>query len=142
MSLQYKTTFCPQPGDMETIRQGLRAYNVTQIGEYDSERCAIYVRDDREQIVGGLYGHVLWDWLYIECLWIHPDLRDQGVGTRLIALAEQAALARGVDKIHLETTSFQALDFYRKNGFELFAELKGKPAGHSWYYLKKEGITV
>jgi hypothetical protein len=46
-----------------------------------------------------------------------------------------------IDNIHLETTSFQALDFYLKNGYEVFGQLEGKPAGHTWYYLKKENIA-
>jgi hypothetical protein len=77
MSLQYETTFAPHPDDMEIIRLGLREYNISQIGEYGYARVAVYVRDREGTIVGGLYGDLLWDWLYIQCLWVHPDLRSQ-----------------------------------------------------------------
>lgn len=39
---------------------------------------------------------------------------------------------------HLETAEFQALAFYLKHGYEVFGRLPGKPAGHTWYYLKKD----
>jgi GNAT superfamily N-acetyltransferase len=67
--------------------------------------------------------------------------RHQGVGARLIKMIEETALSKGITKSHLETTSFQALDFYRKQGYVIFGHLDDKPIGHTWYYMKKEVLV-
>jgi hypothetical protein len=36
------------------------------------------------------------------------------------------------------TTGFRALEFYPKNGYEVFGRLPGKPAGHTWSFMKKD----
>lgn len=40
--------------------------------------------------------------------------------------------------MQVETLSFQAIGFYLKSGYQVFAQLDDKPPGHTWYYLKKE----
>ena len=58
----------------------------------------------------------------------------------LYGSAGRMALALGVDRGYLETTSFQARPFYEKMGYEVFAELEDQPPGHTCYYLKKIGF--
>jgi len=50
--------------------------------------------------------------------------------------AEAEARAMGVSQAYLETTAFQALGFYEKRGYQIFAQLKNQPPGHICYYLK------
>ena len=78
-----------------------------------------------------------WGWLYIERLWVDEALRGQGVGTRVMARMERVALAEGVHRFQVGTTSFQALDFYIKQGYEVFAQLEDHPPGCTDYMLKK-----
>ncbi|MHB0874897.1 MAG: GNAT family N-acetyltransferase [Anaerolineae bacterium] len=125
---------------VDVIGDGLGAYNDSFTGKREWEKMAIVVKDDEGKVLGGLTGAFGWDWLHVTMLWLDQGLRGQDVGTKLIAMAEQEALARGITSIHLETTSFQALGFYLKNGFEIVGRLKDKPKGHTWYYLKKEDI--
>ena len=61
-------------------------------------------------------------WLYIELAWVDESVRKKGSGSRLLTLLENAVLEAGIDKIHLNTGSFQALEFYLKNGYIIFAE--------------------
>lgn len=91
-----------------------------------------------EQMAGGIIGEFIWGWLHIQTLWVAPEQRGKDIGTRLLAEIEKVARERGVCQATLETTSFQARDFYLKNGFEIVGSVEGKPAGHTWYYLKKE----
>jgi protein subunit release factor A len=60
------------------------------------------------------------------------EMRD--LDTRI----EAEAAARDIRKVQVETLSFQAIGFYLKQGYEIFAQLDDKPPGHTWYYLKKE----
>ncbi len=137
-TITYETIYDPPSATLETLSAGLQAYNREIMGDYPSARFAILVRDEHGEIVGGISGTLRWDWLHIGALWVRGDLRGQGIGARLVCLAEEQALAKGITHSHLETISFQALGFYLKCGYQVFAELKDKPIGHSWYYLKKE----
>jgi hypothetical protein len=48
------------------------------------------------------------------------------------------AMRRGCKFVKLETFSFQAWDFYKKNGYTVFAELDQVVGDHRWYFLKKD----
>jgi len=137
-------TFDPPSEDVAAIERGLHAYNVAHLGEDvidNYHQVAVVARDVEGNIVGGVHGELCWDWLYIKTLWVAESHRAQQAGSRLLAALEEAALCRGFSRAHLETTDFQALDFYLKHGYEVFGRLPGKPAGHTWYYLKKDLVA-
>ena len=64
--------------------------------------------------------------------------RGQGVGSQLLAMAEQEAVARGCHSAYLDTFSFQALPFYQKQGYEVFGTLDNYPGEHKRYFLRKQ----
>jgi len=81
--------------------------------------------------------YIKWGWLHIDWLWIDERIRKEGWGGRLLATMEQYAGSKGIINVHLETTSFQALPFYQKQGYTVFGELPDMPPGHITYFLKK-----
>jgi GNAT superfamily N-acetyltransferase len=91
-----------------------------------------------EDIVGGIIGATYWDWFYINLMWIRDDYRSRGYGHQLLAQAEEEAKKRGAKFAHLDTFSFQAPEFYKKYGYQVFGELDHFPEGHTRYFLKKE----
>jgi hypothetical protein len=52
--------------------------------------------------------------------------------------AEQVAQERGCNRSHLTTYSFQALDFYKEHGYQVFAELDHYPGNWHRYFLWKD----
>ena len=64
--------------------------------------------------------------------------RGQGLGTRLLALAEEEGIKRGCISAFLDSLSFQAPDFYLKRGYEIWGELKDLPVGHRRIFLQKK----
>ncbi len=139
--LKFETTFDPPSEVTDPISHGLYEYNTSKLGEAmvaNYVKAAISVKDETGAVIGGALVEMYWEWMHIEILWVAPEQRGKDIGTRVLALAEDAARSRGFYHSQLETTSFQALDFYRKNGYEVFGTLEGKPAGHTWYYLKKD----
>ena len=79
-----------------------------------------------------------WDWLYIDLLWVKDELRGLGYGHRILTLVEQEARQLGAKNAFMDTFSFQAPDFYKQHGYQVFGELNDFPPGHQRYFLKKQ----
>ncbi|WP_397453461.1 GNAT family N-acetyltransferase [Pseudomonas sp. NA-150] len=128
------------PGEQEylAILKPLRAFNVSQAGDAMPERFALLVRDEHsDEIIGGLYGRTLYSWLFVELLAVPEQTRGQGMGSRLLRMAEEHARKKGCVGIWLDTFSFQAPEFYRKHGFTEFAQLNDFPPGHQRIFFQK-----
>ena len=135
--LAFEATENPEPSAVESVRRGLVAYNDSRIGPSPYVPVGVFVRDTTGRVRGGATGHINWGWLYVERLWVDEEFRGRHVGTELMMRLERLALDRAVNRFQVGTTSFQALDFYRKMGYEVFAELPDHPPGHTDYFLKK-----
>jgi GNAT superfamily N-acetyltransferase len=139
--IKIRTIFDPSDEQIKPLNQGLHDYNLAHLGEaviQNYYKLAVLAYADDGEVIGGVWGHLLWEWLYIQTLWVKESRRGEGLGRQLLNAIEGAALAKGFTRSHLETTDFQALAFYQKNGYEIFGELEGKPRGHTWYYIKKD----
>jgi GNAT superfamily N-acetyltransferase len=60
-----------------------------------------------------------------------------GYGAKLIVAAEDEARTQGCHGVYLTTFSFQARPFYEKFGYEVIADIRDYPKGHSHHVLKK-----
>ncbi len=124
--------------DRQAILKPLRAYNLSHTGEMAFETVGVLLRDPVTQdVVGGLYGKISYGWMFIELLSVPDSMRAQGMGTRLMLAAEEAALLKGCVGIWLDTFSFQAPGFYRKLGFSEFGHMADYPPGHQRYFFQK-----
>jgi GNAT superfamily N-acetyltransferase len=127
----------PAPGDLRFLEDQIIQHNYAQTGADDGRALAIFLRGDPDEIIAGLSGYTWAGMCEIEFLWVRPDLQDQGLGRRLLHAAEQEARQRGCSIIILGSYSFQAPDFYRKNGYKLVGQVDDCPPKHSNYYFKK-----
>ena len=130
----------PQPPierDLDALRIGLSGYNQAVAGSHLREQVASFIKDEQGLVLGGILADIKWGWLHIDWLWIDERIRKEGWGGRLLASMEQYAGSKGIINVHLETTSFQALPFYQKQGYAVFGELPDMPPGHITYFLKK-----
>jgi GNAT superfamily N-acetyltransferase len=103
----------------------------------EHERLAAFLRDDEDRIRGGIVGGTFWNWFDLRYFWLDETLRGQAWGKELLAVAESEAKKRGCTGIASDTTSFQSLDFYLKQGFEVFGTLEGRPPKHTSYFIQK-----
>ncbi|MFM4731976.1 GNAT family N-acetyltransferase [Aeromonas salmonicida] len=129
----------PQDEELDALRIGLSGYNTAQAGTHLRERIASFIKDEQGKVLGGIVADIKWGWLHVDWLWIDEGIRKDGWCARLLATMEQYASDKGITKVHLETTSFQALPFYQKQGYTVFGELPDMPPGHITYFLKKTG---
>lgn len=125
----------------ETARavvKGLVAYNTEKAGPTKWKRFAVSVRGEAGAIKGGVVGYTMWNWCFIELVWLDAALRGTGLGTELMAKAEAVAAKRGARHVYLDTFSFQGDGFYQKLGYEVYGELGDFPPGHRRIWLKKD----
>ena len=122
--------------DERTVVRGLLAFNEKWLGP-SNEQPVRFVARDEFGVVGGLVGHTRWSWLYVAKLWVDERGRGKGIGTQLLAAAEERARTRGCTDASLDTFEYQARPFYEKLGYELFGTLDGYPPGYRQFYLRK-----
>ena len=125
------------PADEASVVRGLLAFNEVRLGPSGEQPVKFVVRDSAGTVVGGILGHTRWRWLYIAKLWVDERTRGRGVGTRLMAAAEDLARSRGCTDVSLDTFDYQARPFYEKLGYQLFGTLEGYPPGSRQHYLRK-----
>ena len=127
----------PSPSIRQQILEPLDQHNQAQAGPGSWALFAITVRDEHDAVVGGLYGRSGYGFLFVELLAMGPA-RGQGIGRRVMALAEAEARAAGLDGIWLDTWTFQAPGFYEKLGFVECGRIPNYPPGHSRiFYVKR-----
>jgi N-acetylglutamate synthase-like GNAT family acetyltransferase len=127
----------PDRRDVQFLEDRIDEFNLSHTGITDVRLLAIILRDDRDDIIAGLYG---WTWgqcCEVKTLWVHDQWRGHGLGTRLMAAAEHEARARGATQMVLSTHSFQAPDFYGRLGFEAVGHIDDYPVGHQSIFLRK-----
>lgn len=109
-----------------------------------SERKAIAVKLNAENgdVIAGAAGRTFGDWLMINTLWVSETLRGQQVGSKILHKIEQAAQARGCNKVLLDTLNFQAMPFYEKHGYQVQWTQQGYPKTGCRYYMMKELIPL
>jgi GNAT superfamily N-acetyltransferase len=116
----------------------LTAYNRSRAPQSAPCGLLLSLEDDDGELVAGLYGHISYTWLVVEVLWVAERVRKHGYGRRLLGQAEAYAREHGCHAVWLDTFSFQARDFYEKQGYTLFGELPNYPDEHRRYFLWKK----
>jgi GNAT superfamily N-acetyltransferase len=128
----------PPEADREAILKPLLAYNERNGGSPRYEPFAIKLCDEATgACLGGLWGQIYYDWLFVELLFIPEEERGKGIGASLIARAESIARGKGCVGVWLDTFSFQAPGFYPKLGYEVFAILDDYPKGGRRTFFRK-----
>lgn len=138
MKAAYSISRSAEPSnEQDFLEARLYEHNCAQTGQDDGQLFAFTVRNEQGETVAGISG---WTWAHaceIRDLWVHPSLRGEGYGARLLAAAELEAQLRGCKVILLASYSFQAPGFYQKHGYELAWRLTDFPPGHQYCYLVK-----
>ena len=128
------------PGEdaIDAVADGLEAFNERLWPSHQPwEEFGLFLREPEGRIAGGLVGQVYAGWMFIRFLWLGEALRRHRLGAGMLAAAEAHAVARGCHSAHVDTFSFQAPDFYRRQGYGEFGRLPYPPRGERIWLRKR-----
>ncbi len=115
----------------------LAEHNTRAAGPSGNRPIAVLIEDRAGAVIGGLWGHTGYEWLFTQLLVVPEPLRGQRIGTRILQMAEDEAVRRGCRAAWLDTFDFQARGFYERLGYACFGELNDYPSGHSRFFMQK-----
>lgn len=127
-------------GDNNYVRNQMIEFNLNHFpddlkGRY--QEINLLLRNADGEILGGIVGEICWNWLEIHYLFVDERFRKSGYGAKLLSEVENMAREKQCEFVKLDTLSFQALDFYIKQGYEIYGKIEN--AGrHTHYYMKKD----
>lgn len=142
--MDIKLTHSAQPDDVQTLVQGMRAFEVSVFPELPDESADVryhaFVRDDAGKVIGGVQANIFWNGVEIEILWVDPAHRRQGIASRLMTEAEGFAREQGAVIAYLRTVMARA--FYESVGYEVYGVLEDRPVGSVLYHMKKRLVST
>lgn len=98
---------------------------------------SLFIKDQKEQVLGGASGTLFYGSLYVDSLWVDETLRNQGWGTKLMHEAEKIGRERGALFVTLNTMDWEALPFYQKLGYSIEFIRKGYEKDSKMFMLRK-----
>lgn len=120
------------------VTGGLADYNCEAFGRVDTSTLDILVHDEKTgEIVGGLLGRSSLGLFFLDLFYLPKSLRRGGLGSRIMARAEDEARRRGCTAAFVYTVTFQAPEFYEKHGYRRFGEIACPPDGATRIFLTK-----
>ena len=84
-------------------------------------------RKEEGRLVALLHAQQVLENIHIKALVVDKAYQKKGLGASLLAELEEKAAEAGVTSITLSTKSYQAKDFYLKQGYEIYASLTDVP---------------
>lgn len=129
---------CPSDKDIQILSKGLMEYATLHKNQPPIETFAFFIHDKQKRIVGGCNGFIYYGCLYIDQLWIDEPLRCQGFGSQLMQKAEKLAHDKNCLFLTVNTMDWEALEFYKKMGFNVEFERSGYFNASTLYLLRKD----
>ena len=127
----------PSEKEIDFIRESLLQFNNDCVGNDGHTPLNLVEYDDDGNIIAGILGGTYWGWMYVDILWVHENHRNKGIGSKLLKEAEKEAIRRGCHHVHLDTMSWQAPEFYKKQCYEVIGVLPNIPSGNQKILLMK-----
>lgn len=122
---------------LRAVDQGLEEYNLSVAPLREVKPLSAIACDPEGRVQGGAVGRTWGACCELLQLWVAADLRSQGLGTGLLQQFEHSARGRGCTVFYLTTLSYQAPDFYKKNGYAVTAQITGYPEGIRKYLMQR-----
>lgn len=114
------------------VTQGFHSHAVRQQAPpYQAHDLSWVASDEQNKVAAALAGEIVWDWVFVDELWVAPEHRGHGLGSKLLRAAEEFAKEQTLQGVWLWTQSWEAEGFYPKLGYSEFTRFENFPKGHT-----------
>lgn len=134
-TIQYERN--PHSDDIQRLNDGIMKEHKIKKEIKPLDFFAYFIRDDQGQIVGGCAGDNMYGGLFIGQLWVKEELRGKGYGKQLMSLAEELAKKSQCRFVAVNTFGWEALNFYKKLGYDVEFARHGFDKDSVFYFLRK-----
>ncbi len=128
----------PNPIDKQAMIDGMLAYHASKGHVRKSETFSVVIKDQNEKLLGCVMVSFMWNGMSIQSLWVEDAVRGQGLGKKLMTMAEEEGIKRGCALAYTDTFTWQAPGFYEKLGYKIYGKLEGFPEGNALSYYSKK----
>ena len=118
------------PDVQSFLAERIYEFNAKVTGYFDGESFSAIQTDGSGINCAGVCGYTWGGCAYVSFLWVDQSQRGRGLGSALLAAAEEHAKAKGCKVVFLATHSFQAPGFYERRGYKQQAMVADHPVGH------------
>lgn len=128
--LDFEVTDNPSSADLDFLTQKINE-------ELAADSFTILVRKEGK-IVAGCNGSMICGSIYTDQLWVDPNLRNRGVGKKLMETVHEYGKKHGCTLATVTTMDFQAPNFYAKLGYKIDFSKAGYSKGASCIFMSKK----
>jgi GNAT superfamily N-acetyltransferase len=131
----------------DAVHDQLRQFNQTEnpsfwavleSAEHAARPLNVIALDAAGRLAGGLFAETRLAWMKLAIMAVRQNLRRQGIGKRLLLMAEAEALNRGCKYVFADTMDYQAPGFYHRLGFSTAGRIEDWDShGHAKIFLVK-----
>ncbi len=107
--MSFEHTFTPASEDIDFLTQKINQ-ETPELGQ--SHPFAFFIRDERNQIIAGCNGSMIFGSIYTDQLWVHPWSRKKGLGRQLMEAVETYGRRSGCSMATVATMSFHLPALY------------------------------
>lgn len=122
---------------VRAIEAGLGDFYHSVTGIKDNRPIAALLRDPTQRVLGGAMGRSSFGLLFLDGFFLPEEFRGKGLGTEILRRFEAEGRRRGCRSGFVYTISFQAPDFYARNGWKAFGQIPCSPPGTFRIFMSK-----
>jgi predicted N-acetyltransferase YhbS len=124
--LQLKVIDTIDDATRDVVHEELRRFNqaknavfwaALECAEHAARPLNVIALDAAGRVAGGLFAETRFAWMKLAIMAVREDLRHQGIGKRLLLMAEAEAVNRGCKYAFADTMDYQAPGFYHRLGY-------------------------
>jgi|GEM_PF-1150960 len=130
------------PAESQVIREGFAQHTLATDAPPFTKTSLNWLAFEETSLIGAATAEVLWDWLYVDKLWVDTAYRENGVGSALMLEIQEYVISSVLTGVWLWTQSWQAAEFYEKLGYERFTEFNDFPKGFKRFGYRKYRVEV
>ncbi|MBA5688309.1 GNAT family N-acetyltransferase [Rugamonas apoptosis] len=126
----------PDEVTIQPILEGLHRFGVEAIGGIEPKKLAVLLTI-AGQTIGGAAGQEVKGYFYLGHLWVIAAERSRSYGSQLLAAIEAEAFAMGCSEVRLDTMNSNSIPFYKRHGYEAYAQVPEYIPGFTKVFLRK-----